>query len=56
MSNSESGKWRVVLRLRPGNMPLVDEMVRLAGQIDPLVQWRITTAVGGTLIAEQEHT
>jgi hypothetical protein len=41
-----------MLRFTHAQMPLVEQLVRLAIQIDPLIQWRLTTAAGA-LLAEQ---
>lgn len=52
LSRGDSRKWRTLLRFTPAQMPLAEQLVRLAIQIDPLIQWRLTTAAGA-LLAEQ---
>lgn len=52
LGSGDAHKWRTVLRFTPAQMPLAEQLVRLAIQIDPLIQWRLTTAAGA-LLAEQ---
>ena len=50
LGSGDAHKWRTVLRFTPAQMPLAEQLVRLAIQIDPLIQWRVTTAQGESVV------